>query len=71
MAVGDKEYVRVANPGRGYESSSDPRAHFGVVGADAAESLWVRWPDNTEEVFPGVELNQSIVIEKGKGAPKP
>jgi hypothetical protein len=71
VVAAGKEVVRVANPGCGYFSSSDPRAHFGVVGADAADSLWVRWPDGAEESFPGVELNQSIVLEKGKGEVKP
>ncbi len=71
LKAGGKEYVRMANPGYGYESSNDPRAHFGVPGADAAETLWVRWPDGTEEIFAGVELNQSIVLEKGMGTTKP
>jgi hypothetical protein len=70
LAAGGKEYVRVANPGYSYLSSNDPRAHFGVVGAEAAESIRVRWPDGTEEVFPGIELNQNIVLEKGKGETK-
>jgi hypothetical protein len=68
--VGGKEYVRVANPGYSYLSSNDPRAHFGVAGAEAAELIRVLWPDGTEEVFPGLELNQSIVVEKGKGKRK-
>ncbi len=67
LTAGGKEYVRGAQAGYGYRSSSDPRAHFGVPGADAAESIRVLWPDGTEEAFPGIELNQSIVLEKGKG----
>jgi len=67
LAAGGREYVRVAHPGYSYRSSNDPRAHFGVVGADAAEAIRVLWPDGTEEAFPGTALNQSIVLEKGKG----
>ncbi len=71
LTAGGKEYVRVADPGYGYRSSNDPRAHFGVAGADTAERIKVRWPDGTEEVYPGMELNRSIVLEKGKGNKMP
>ncbi|MGH9461938.1 MAG: CRTAC1 family protein [Vicinamibacteria bacterium] len=71
VTAAEREYVRVANPGFGYLSSNDPRAHFGIVGSDTAESIRVRWPDGTLEDFPGVALNQSIVVEKGTGKKTP
>ncbi len=67
VSAGGKEYVRIADPAFSYLSANDPRAHFGIVGASRAESMRVRWPDGGEEVFPGVPLNQSIVLKKGQG----
>jgi hypothetical protein len=71
VTAAGREYVRVANPGFSYLSSNDPRAHFGILDAVAAESLRVRWPDGTLEEFPGVALDQSIVVEKGAGKKTP
>ena len=65
-----KAYVRVANPGYSYMSSSDPRAHFGIPDGGRIEHIEVRWADGTEEVFPGVKVDSSIVLEKGRGETK-
>jgi hypothetical protein len=69
LSAGGKAYVRVADPAFSYLSASDPRAHFGIPGAGPADSIRVRWPGGVEEIFPGVVLNQSIVLEKGRGKP--
>jgi len=69
ITASGKKYVRVADPGFSYLSSNDPRAHFGIPGASRAEGVRVRWPDGVEEAFPGVALNQSIVLKKGEGKP--
>lgn len=69
VLAGGKKYVRVANPAFSYLSSNDPRAHFGIPGATRADGISVLWPDGVREVFPGVALNQSIVLNKGQGKP--
>jgi hypothetical protein len=69
VLAGGKSYVRVADPAYSYLSSNDPSAHFGIPGASRAESVAVLWPDGTRESFPGVALNQSIVVKKGQGKP--
>jgi enediyne biosynthesis protein E4 len=69
VTASGKAYVRVADPAFSYLSSNDPRAHFGIPGATRAEGIRVRWPDGTEEAFPGVALNQSIVLKKSQGKP--
>jgi hypothetical protein len=69
VSVGGRTYVRVADPAFSYLSANDPRAHFGIPGSSRADSIRVRWPDGVEEIFPGVVLNQSIVLEKGRGKP--
>jgi hypothetical protein len=69
VTAGGKKYVRVADPAFSYLSANDPRAHFGIPNAARADSIQVRWPDGTDEVFPGVSLDQAIVLEKGRGKP--
>ena len=69
VSAGGKQYVRVADPAFSYLSASDPRAHFGITGARRADSIRVRWPEGVQETFPGVALNQSIVLKKGQGKP--
>ena len=67
VTAGGKSYVRVADAAFSFLSSNDPRAHFGIVGASKADRILVRWPDGTEEGFPGAPLNQTVVVRKGRG----
>ena len=74
--VGDKTYVRVADPAGSYFSSSDPRAHFGIPGSGTLDAILVRWPGGPggpgeqEERFPGGVLDRVVVVEKGTGTQK-
>ncbi len=65
--AGGKSYVRVSDPAYSYLSSNEPKAHFGFPGGATVESIRIRWPDGSDELFPGVGPNQSITLEKGKG----
>lgn len=67
VTAGGKSYVRLSDPAYSYLSSNEPRAHFGIPGVSRADSIRVRWPDGSEEVFPGVELDRAVTLEKGKG----
>jgi hypothetical protein len=53
--------------GHGYQSSHDPRAHFGL-GAHVAVAVEIRWPDGSSERFetPGVQGDLALV--QGSGA---
>jgi hypothetical protein len=68
VTAGGKEYVRIANPGYGYLSSHDPRAHFGLPPDAAPEEIRVRWPDGVLERFPGGETNRHLTLRKGAGS---
>ncbi|MYF77403.1 MAG: CRTAC1 family protein, partial [Acidobacteria bacterium] len=59
--------VARANPGVSYLSSGDPRAHFGIPGGAAVESLTVRWSDGSEEAFPAPTPNRVVVVVRGAG----
>lgn len=52
-------------------SRSDPRLHFGLGTADRAEKITVRWPSGEDEVFPGADADQLVLLVEGSGETKP
>jgi len=50
-------------PFRGYLSSSDPIAHFGLGKNDVIDSVKVIWPDQKQQVIKNVKLNQRIELD--------
>nr|WP_310590286.1 VCBS repeat-containing protein [Dyadobacter bucti] len=48
---------------RGFESSSEPIAHFGLGKAPAADSLTVVWPNGKSQVLTNVKANQLLKIK--------
>lgn len=59
---------RHVQPGAGYLSSHDPRAHFGLADADTFERLDVVWPDGTHERFAGGPADRSVEVLRGSGS---
>lgn len=66
VAAGRKQSRRV-DPAWSYCSSNDPRAHFGLAGARAAERVSVRWSDGTSEDFGPREAGRSWILKRGEG----
>lgn len=54
---------------RGYRSSHEPAAHFGLGTDNLADSLIVRWPDGMEVVLRDVAANQILEINPSAGQP--
>ncbi|HTU22103.1 MAG TPA: CRTAC1 family protein [Gemmataceae bacterium] len=52
------------NPGSSYLCSNDPRAHFGLGALRQVEAIRVRWPDGSEQAFPGTPTDRVIVLRK-------
>jgi hypothetical protein len=50
------------NPTRGFQSSVDPRLHFGLGKAQQVDSLLVVWPDRRTQVLANVAANRTIVV---------
>ena len=48
---------------RGYESSVDPVAHFGLGDAAVVDSLEVQWPDGTFQLLQDVPANQLLTLD--------
>ena len=53
--------------GGGYLGASDLRAHFGLGAADRIQSLRIRWPGGTEEVYRDLGANRILSIREGAG----
>jgi hypothetical protein len=47
---------------RGFESSSEPRLHFGLDTLKVADSILVVWPNQKFEVLRNVNLNKPLVL---------
>lgn len=53
---------------RGFQSSVEPIAHFGIGKSDAINGVKVVWPDGSREMFNVEGVNRIITLEKGKGS---
>ena len=49
-------------PTRGYLSTVEPRAYFGVGTATHLDSLRVRWPDGREQILTNIATDQTITL---------
>ncbi|MBO0859703.1 MAG: CRTAC1 family protein [Chloracidobacterium sp.] len=65
--VGGKTMRAEIASGRGYNSQSDLRAHFGLGVATKIDSLEVRWPNGKAEQYSIKTVDQIITIEQGRG----
>lgn len=52
------------SPYRGYASSVDIRAHFGLGNASVVDSIIVVWPDGTRQITTQLSVNQQMTINK-------
>ena len=65
VTVAGKNFTRCLNPGYSYLSSNDPRVHFGLGSATTVERIHVVWPDGTSQIFPKVQADQILTLQKG------
>jgi hypothetical protein len=69
IVVGGERRLGIALRSYSYQSSNDPRVHFGLGSRDRVDGIEVMWPDGTREGFPGGEADREIVVRKGEGEP--
>jgi hypothetical protein len=53
--------------GSSFESSSDPRVHFGLGAATKVESVVIRWPSGVIDKLGPEEADQELVVREGHG----
>lgn len=59
-----RKILRSVSPAYSYLNSNDPRVHFGLGSATSVNAIIVRWPDGTEQTFPGTKVDQIITLNK-------
>jgi hypothetical protein len=63
---GSTRYAEV-RAGSSFESSSDPRVHFGLGTATRVDGIIVRWPSRQIEKLGPEAADQEIVVQEGSG----
>jgi hypothetical protein len=53
---------------RGFQSSSDPRLHFGLNDATVIDSILLVWPDQKYQVLKNVAVNRQITVQQKEAA---
>jgi len=69
-AGGARQLVEVM-PTRGFQSSVDPRAHFGLGAASHVDSLTVIWPDRRYQVLENVAADRTITVSHSDARSQP
>jgi len=63
FAGGTMQYQQLM-PTRGFQSSSDPRLHFGLDSLQMIDSLLVVWPDQQYQLLRHVRTDQHLVLRQ-------
>ena len=56
--------IRDVTSGGSFLSAHDPRLHFGLGDATAADTVEIRWPDGTTTLLENVPANQFLEVNK-------
>lgn len=63
FAKGGMQYQQLMAT-RGFESSSEPRLHFGLDSVSIVDSLLIVWPDQKMQVLKNIAVNKQLVISE-------
>ena len=64
LFIGKEVQIREAYFVRGFQSSVEPRLHFGLAKNTKIDSLIVLWPDGVRQVLRNISANQILEIKK-------
>ncbi len=53
---------------RGFQSSSDPRLHFGLDSVTLIDSMLIVWPDQKFQILKNIATNKQLVINKNEAS---
>ena len=62
--IGPTTQLLEQQPTRGFESSVDPRPHFGLGKAAKVDSLTIIWPDKRYQVLTDIPANQFLTVSQ-------
>ncbi|MEL6192409.1 MAG: VCBS repeat-containing protein, partial [Bacteroidota bacterium] len=66
---GGKEYFMELMPMRGFESTIDHRLHIGLGEVEEADSVIVKWPNDTRTLLTKVKTDQTLSLSQKDGKP--
>ena len=67
---GNKQQYYEQHPTRGYLSTDDPRAHFGLGSVTKIDSMLVNWPGGKQQLLTNINAGQSITVSFKDAAEK-
>ncbi len=70
-AAGGRRQVAWRIGGGSYQSSGDPRLHFGLGEADRVERVEVRWPSGGVDRHEGLPAGTGYRLREGDAKPQP
>ena len=65
-ADGSTRYAEV-RAGSSFESSSDPRLHFGLGAATKVDSIVIHWPSGQIDKLGPEPVDEELVVKEGSG----
>jgi hypothetical protein len=65
---GDTKQMLEQMPTRGFQSSVDPRLHFGLGGSTRIDSLTVIWPDHRYQILTNVAVDRALTLDQHDAA---
>lgn len=68
-SAGQKQYL-YHSPSRGFMSTMDDRAHFGLGRARRVDSLEIVWPDGRYQLLTGLEVDRVVVLKQSEAQEK-
>jgi hypothetical protein len=70
LAAGRQKQHVYYTPYRGYMSTVDGRAHFGLGSARRVDSLEVEWPDGRYQLLTGLDVDRLLVVRQSDAKEK-
>lgn len=67
----DKQQTKIVNPYKGYASSAEPVAYFGLGKNKIVSKLTIAWPDGTIENFNNIPVNSKVTIRSNGHSSNP
>ena len=66
VVAGETHLASPRYGGGSYQSSGDPRLHFGLGSVTRVDRVEVRWPSGKTDVFSGLPADKAYLLREGE-----